>query len=165
MVPSLTSCAQIFSKKSPERPASLVADVTTCRRHTSVKLVPGAYLKWATENDFQSMLPKDAKNRRQAAKMDSQQWLDPHLEEKPPRESVIPYMDKLFCEVAIEWLVSTNQPIQVFKHPSFQKMIHTAARASSASGVKIPDGRQTCRAIIDTFKMQLTALRKRLTVH
>jgi hypothetical protein len=44
-------------------------------------------------------------------------------------------------------------------------MIHTAARASSASGVKIPDGRQTRRAIIDTFKMQLTALRKRLTVH
>ncbi|KAH9012955.1 hypothetical protein EDB83DRAFT_2169615, partial [Lactarius deliciosus] len=64
---------------------------------------------WATENNFQSMLPKDAKNHRQAAKMDTQQQLDPHLEEKPLRESVIPYMDKLFCEVAIEWLVSTDQ--------------------------------------------------------
>ncbi|KAH9174271.1 hypothetical protein EDB89DRAFT_1849309 [Lactarius sanguifluus] len=164
MIPSLTSCAWIFSKKSPKHLVSLVADVTTCWRHME-SFHKGAYLKWAAENDFQSMLPKDAKNRRQAAKMDTQQRPDPHLEEKPPRESVIPYTDKLFCEVAIEWLVSTDQAIQAFNHPSFQKMIHTAARASSAGGVKIPDGRQTRQAIIDTFKMQLVALRKRLTVH
>ncbi|KAH9008357.1 hypothetical protein EDB84DRAFT_1281151 [Lactarius hengduanensis] len=97
--------------------------------------------------------------------MDTQQRLDPHLEEKPPRESVIPYMDKLFCEAAVEWLVLTDQPIQAFNHPLFQKMIHTAAQASSVSGVKIPDGHQTRQAIIDTFKMQLPALCKRLTVH
>jgi hypothetical protein len=55
------------------------------------------------------MLPKDAKNRRQATMKDTQQRLDPHLEEKPPRERVIPYTDDLFREAAIEWLVSTDQ--------------------------------------------------------
>ncbi|KAH8995840.1 hypothetical protein EDB86DRAFT_2804313 [Lactarius hatsudake] len=159
-IPSLT-CAWIFSRKSLDHPVSLVADVTTCWRHME-SFHKGLYLKWAAENDFQSMLPKDAKNRCQAAKMDTQQRLDSHLEEKLPRERVIPYTDELFCEAAVEWLVSTDQPIQAFNHPSFQKMIHTAARATS--GVKIPDGRRTRQAIIDTFKMQLVALRKRLTV-
>jgi hypothetical protein len=42
-------------------------------------------------------------------------------------------------------------------------MIHIAARATT-NGVKIPNGRQTRQAIIDTFKVQLTALRKRLMV-
>jgi hypothetical protein len=55
------------------------------------------------------MLPKDAKNRRQATMKDTQQRLDPHLEEKPPRERVIPYTDDLFREAAIEWLVSNDQ--------------------------------------------------------
>jgi len=41
-------------------------------------------------------------------------------------------------------------------------MIHIAARATN--GVKIPNGRQTRQAIIDTFKAQLAALRRRLTV-
>jgi len=55
------------------------------------------------------MLPKDAKGRRQATMMDTQQRLDPHLEEKPPRERVIPYTDDLFRDATIEWLVSTDQ--------------------------------------------------------
>ena len=41
-------------------------------------------------------------------------------------------------------------------------MIDTAARANN--GVKIPNSRQTRKAIIDTFKEQLTALRAQLTV-
>ncbi|KAN0113673.1 hypothetical protein V8E52_007472 [Russula decolorans] len=136
------------NKKSPQHQVSLVADVTTCRRHME-SYHKRAYLKWATENEFQSMLPKDAKNRRQATMKDTQQRLDPHLEEKPPRERVIPYTDDLFREAAIEWLVSNDQ------------MIHITARATN--GVKISNGRQTRQAIIDTFKAQLTALRRRLT--
>ena len=42
-------------------------------------------------------------------------------------------------------------------------MIHIAARATNS--VKIPNSRQTCQAIIDIFREQLTALRARLTVH
>jgi hypothetical protein len=55
------------------------------------------------------MLPKDTKHRRQLAKADTQQSLDSHLEEMPKRESVVPYTDNLFRDVAIEWLVSTDQ--------------------------------------------------------
>ena len=55
------------------------------------------------------MLPKDSKSRRQATMKDTQQRLDPHLEEKRPVERVIPYTDDLFCNAAIEWLVSTDQ--------------------------------------------------------
>jgi len=55
------------------------------------------------------MLPKDMKNRRQAAKADTQQHLDPYLEEKLPKERFIQYTDDLFREAAIEWLVSTDQ--------------------------------------------------------
>ena len=55
------------------------------------------------------MLPKDAKSRRHAATMETQRRLDPHLKEMPKKEIVIPYTDELFCEVAIEWLVSTDQ--------------------------------------------------------
>ncbi|KAH9962364.1 hypothetical protein BC827DRAFT_215216 [Russula dissimulans] len=150
---------RICSKYSQKDPTSLVADVTTCRRHME-SYHKGVYLKWATEHGFQSMLPKDAKNRHQVGKADSQQRLDRHLEEKPPKEKFVRYTDDLFREAAIEWLVSTDQPIQAFRHPSFQKMIHTASRATN--GVKIPDGRQTRRAIINTFKAQLTVLRRRL---
>jgi len=55
------------------------------------------------------MLPKDSKSRRQATMKDTQQRLDPHLEEKRPVERVIPYTDDLFRNAAIEWLVSTDQ--------------------------------------------------------
>ena len=56
------------------------------------------------------------------------------------------------------------QPIQVFEHASFQKMIQLAAHAPPSKGVKIPDRRQTRQAIIKMFKQQLVALRNRLNV-
>ena len=54
------------------------------------------------------MLPHDSKRRKQEVQdlKELQQRLDPHLHE---REPVIPYSDARFCEVAIEWLVATNQ--------------------------------------------------------
>ena len=55
------------------------------------------------------MLPKDAEKRRQDAETEKQACLNPHLTKKRPKERVIPYTDNLFCEAAIEWLVSTDQ--------------------------------------------------------
>jgi hypothetical protein len=47
---------------------------------------------------------------RKAAEASAQQsTLDEHLREKPPVERVIPYSDKLFREMGIEWLISTDQ--------------------------------------------------------
>jgi len=63
------------------------------------------------------MLPKDTKNRRQVAKADTQQCLDPHLEEKLPKERFIQYTDDLFHEAAIEWLVSTDQVSEYPRRP------------------------------------------------
>ncbi|KAF8234652.1 hypothetical protein L208DRAFT_1260578, partial [Tricholoma matsutake] len=67
--------------------------------------------------------------------------LDSHLREKPQKERIVPYTNEIFHEAAIRWLVSTDQLIQVFEHPSFQNMIHIAAHATN--GVKIPDHHQT----------------------
>jgi len=55
------------------------------------------------------MLPRDAQNRRDAASANEQTRLDSHLKELPLKEKVLPYTDKLFCDVAIEWLVLTDQ--------------------------------------------------------
>ena len=55
------------------------------------------------------MLPKDARRRRDGAVADEQTRLDSHLKEKPLKERVAPYSDKIFHSAAIEWLVSTDQ--------------------------------------------------------
>ena len=68
-----------------------------------------AYQKWAETNNFLSMLPKDAEKRRKDIQAKNQPRLDPHLREKPQKERTIPYTDELFCDTAIEWLVSTDQ--------------------------------------------------------
>jgi hypothetical protein len=66
----------------------------------------GQYLKWARDNEFQSMLPKDVRNRNNATKVEAQPDLHPHLKEKP---KVIPYTDTIFRDAAVEWLISTDQ--------------------------------------------------------
>ena len=55
------------------------------------------------------MLPKDADKHRQDAKANNQSHLDYHLTKKPQKERVIPYTDEFFHELAVEWLVSTDQ--------------------------------------------------------
>ncbi|KAF8233429.1 hypothetical protein L208DRAFT_1266574, partial [Tricholoma matsutake] len=150
---------QICSKRSPDHPVPLVADVTTLRRHMQSNH-KAAYRQWAESNSFVSMLPKDAEKRRNDAA--SEKRLDSHLREKLQKERVIPYHDDLFRDAAIEWLMSTDQPIQAFEHLAFQNMIHIAACAMNR--VKIPDHRQTRQEIIDTFKWQLTALQDKLNV-
>ena len=68
-----------------------------------------AYQKWAETNNFLSMLPKDAEKRHKDIQAKNQPRLNPHLWEKPQKERTIPYTDKLFCDAAIEWLMSTDQ--------------------------------------------------------
>ncbi|KAF8878861.1 hypothetical protein BD779DRAFT_1427583, partial [Infundibulicybe gibba] len=139
----------------------LVNEVTTMRRHMEA-YHKGVYQTWAEKNCFLSMLPKDSKQRKDQAAIETQSRLDVHLKPIPVKEKTIPYTDKLFRNAAVEWLVSTDQPIQALEHPSFQNMIYVAARATN--GVKIPERRTTCEEIIDTFKQQLIALRGRLNV-
>ena len=55
------------------------------------------------------MLPKDAESRCEDADANNQLHLNPHLQEKPQKEKIIPYTDELFHDAAIEWLVSTDQ--------------------------------------------------------
>ncbi|KIK73801.1 hypothetical protein PAXRUDRAFT_106502, partial [Paxillus rubicundulus Ve08.2h10] len=50
-----------------------------------------------------------------------------HVWEFTPLEHVVPYSHKLFHEAAVEWVISTNQPLQSVKHPSFKKMINVAS--------------------------------------
>ncbi|KAG2047245.1 hypothetical protein BDR06DRAFT_897824, partial [Suillus hirtellus] len=63
--------------------------------------------------------------------------LDNHLHEINSTEWVLPYSDKLFCKAAIEWLTSTNQPIQAVEHPSFKKMVDVAS--CTTMGVIVPN--------------------------
>jgi hypothetical protein len=77
-------------------------------------------------------------------------------------ERVLPYSDKLFRQAAIEWLVSTDQPIQALEHPKFKEMIDVASRATN--GVKIPGRKSTRAEIKRMFKTHLTDLKSRLNV-
>ena len=40
--------------------------------------------------------------------------LDRDLKEKKPSERVVPFTDNVFCKVAIEWLIATDQVICLF---------------------------------------------------
>lgn len=74
----------------------------------------GDYNNWCAKNNFESKLPKTVKARTAAASKDAKQTqLDPHLQERVPKTRVIPYSDELFRQVAIEWLVATDQ-VRVF---------------------------------------------------
>ena len=57
------------------------------------------------------------KEAEDAAKDGAQTTLDPHLQERPPKETFVAYSDALFREAAIEWLVSTDQ-VRDFLFPS-----------------------------------------------
>lgn len=71
--------------------------------------VQSTYHEWAAKNNFLSMLPQDAKDRKMKADTEKQTRLDPHLQEKKKKVPIIPYTDAIFREAAIEWLVATDQ--------------------------------------------------------
>ena len=70
--------------------------------------IKGKYRNWAKAANFVSKLPGDVKKRKAAAE-DTMHTLDSDLVEKKHCERVVPYSDKLFRRVAMEWLVATDQ--------------------------------------------------------
>ncbi|KAF8803118.1 hypothetical protein BYT27DRAFT_7305410, partial [Phlegmacium glaucopus] len=157
----------------------------TQRRHMEY-LHAGVYRKWAKENNFESMLPRDSKARRDAEREHlSQTLVEDHYTVQKPEDKPVLYSNELFKEAAIQWLVEMDQVlphfrslyfffltyiahdslfnlIQAFEHPTYQKMIQIAARATKQ--VQIPNRKQTREAIIAKFKEQMKALRDRFNV-
>ncbi|KAI6011628.1 hypothetical protein EDC04DRAFT_2580363 [Pisolithus marmoratus] len=96
------------------------------------------YLQWATANNFPSMLPDDTKHHQEEAALSTQPSLDNHL---IPRDQLLHYSESAFREVAIQWLIETDQPINVLQNPMFMQMINVASHANN--NVKIPNHKQT----------------------
>ncbi|KAF5340659.1 hypothetical protein D9611_007287 [Ephemerocybe angulata] len=145
----------------PKKPMFIVSEATTLRRHIGSKHET-SYNTWCRKNNFTSKLPKHVVARKLAAEKASktgmrQKTLDDHICDTP---QLLPFTDDLFQEAAVEWLISTDQPIQALEHPRFQHMIAVAARATK--GVKIPNRHRTRKYIISLFKKNLSDLRKRL---
>ena len=70
------------------------------------------YNTWCKKEGFESKLPKAVRARKDADKAKDrakQQSLDPHLVERTQDEYIPPYSDSLMQEVAIEWLIATDQ--------------------------------------------------------
>ncbi|KAG1720187.1 uncharacterized protein EDB91DRAFT_1257104 [Suillus paluster] len=148
-----------YAAKSKDGKTRNVRDCKSCHKKGLPHQID-AYCKWCKANKFESMLPPDVKERKNAAAVVNAQQgsLDPHLHKVQPCEHVLPYSDKLFREAAIEWLASTNQPIQAVDHPSFKKMIDTASRATT--GVLIPNRKAMQSKIVSIFKQQMTRLKE-----
>ncbi|KAI0264290.1 hypothetical protein BGY98DRAFT_890875, partial [Russula aff. rugulosa BPL654] len=125
------------------------------------------YRNWAKCTNFLSKLPGDVKMRKAAAE-EVTLTLDRDLREKKPYEEVIRYSDKLFRQVAVEWLLNLRfhylslQPIQAFEHPKFKELIDVASCATS--GINIPGRKATRAEIIRMFKNHLTMLKAQLKV-
>ena len=128
------------------------------------------------------MIPDDAKQHKEAE-------LDKTLKAQQTilgdhfglADEVIPYSEKAFEALAIEWLVYTNQvlffpmlcfslhsdcllhqPIHMFKYQCFKKMLDMASQASH--GVMLPAPKKTHSRIIHMFKQQMFLLRSHLNV-
>ncbi|KIL57453.1 hypothetical protein M378DRAFT_63818, partial [Amanita muscaria Koide BX008] len=98
----------------------------------------GLYHRWCKSAGFLSMIPEDAKAWRKAiANTKEQTQVDDHFHHINLEDKPIPYSDETFKEAAIQWLVETDQPLAVFEHPSFQRMIHIASRVSATRSVQI----------------------------
>ena len=68
------------------------------------------YRKWCKENDFESMLPKDAKARRaEVANTIKQTVMDEHFLIQKPKDKPKSYSNVLFEEAAIQWLIEMDQ--------------------------------------------------------
>ncbi|KAJ7651791.1 hypothetical protein B0H17DRAFT_958304 [Mycena rosella] len=144
----------------------MVYDPSTVRRHLAKYHKP-EYHAWAKEENFESKLSDDVKARKQAAeaaaakeKFLRQQTLDSHLKEKPARPAA--YTDELWLDAALDWLISTDQPIDALTNPKFEVMIDIAARATE--GVTLTGRAQTRAEILKLFHEQMDKLKIRLHV-
>ncbi|KAJ7893294.1 hypothetical protein B0H14DRAFT_2334839, partial [Mycena olivaceomarginata] len=138
----------------------IVAESSTLRRHLEAEHY-NKYHQWAKKKDFTSALPGDKK--RAAQKVVSQPTLDASLKEIPGKEIIIPYSYAAFREAAIEWLIATDQPLDVLEHPKFRNMIEISARAKD--GVRIPGRKATRDEIMDLFNRRMEQLKVKLNVN
>ncbi|KAH9063532.1 hypothetical protein EDB87DRAFT_1558211, partial [Lactarius vividus] len=137
----------------------------TLRRHAA-SLHLRRYRKWCKENKFESRLPDDTRQRREAA-LDKgakilQSTIIDHFKPESAAEKPIAYSDKAFSCATIEWLIDANLPPQVFNRPSFKRMVDLASSANH--GVKLPSPKQTRGHVIKMFKQQMCLLKERLNV-
>ncbi|KAI0282243.1 hypothetical protein BC826DRAFT_922011, partial [Russula brevipes] len=131
----------------------------TLRRHLEASHA-GKYRNWAKGAKFISKLPGDIKKRKVAE--EAMHTLDRDLREKEISERIVPYSDRAFRRVAIEWLVATDQPIQAFEHPKFKELINITSRATR--GVVIPSRKSTHTKIMHMFKDHFMRLKAQLGV-
>ena len=73
----------------------------------------GKYRNWTKSANFIFKLPGDIKKGKAAAE-EAMHTLDHDLWEKKLSEQVVPYSDKLFCCVVVEWLMATDQVRNLF---------------------------------------------------
>ncbi|KAH8996082.1 hypothetical protein EDB86DRAFT_2804095, partial [Lactarius hatsudake] len=111
----------------------IVVDASTCQCHCKSKHT-GKYQNWCKKVRFESKLAGDSKAEQ------LQCTIDTHLVEKKLANQVT-YSDNLFWQVAIEWLVVMDQPIQALDHPKFKEMVNITSHATN--GVKIPSCKAT----------------------
>ena len=68
------------------------------------------YQKWCKSNNFNSMLPEDAKScKRVATDKARQSSVTEHFGPKDPTSKPTPYSHKAFEAATFEWLIETNQ--------------------------------------------------------
>ncbi|KJA12797.1 hypothetical protein HYPSUDRAFT_117807, partial [Hypholoma sublateritium FD-334 SS-4] len=111
----------------------------TLRRHIE-SAHETSYYKWCDRNNFVPKLPNAIRKKKEVAIVEDrskQGAMEDHFTPAVPGERVVPYSDALFCDVAVQWLIETHQPLQALEHPRFREMIDVASR--SKNGVTVPD--------------------------
>ncbi len=139
------------------------------------------YRRWCDSNNFDLMLPEDAKKRKRIVEKNRQSSVTEHFGPEDPPARPTPYSDKALQTAAIEWLIETNQvctlflslshantmrgtlqPIQTFNNAAFKNMIDIASQANRS--IRLLSSKQSRARIIKMFKQQLCSLRDRLNV-
>lgn len=74
------------------------------------------YRKWAKANNFESMLPGDAKKRKKAVVDDNlrQTHVKEHFSVAAPEDKPVPFNEATFKQAALEWLIQTDQVCTAF---------------------------------------------------
>ncbi|KDQ07082.1 hypothetical protein BOTBODRAFT_87546, partial [Botryobasidium botryosum FD-172 SS1] len=98
----------------------------TLRRHCEAHH-RSEYLKWCKKHDFAHQLP--AMKKLEALANESREVQQPITDFAVKTEKPISYSDEAFRAAAIEWLTSTDQPLDAFDNPRFKTMIDIASRA------------------------------------
>ncbi|KAF8531723.1 hypothetical protein JB92DRAFT_2595201, partial [Gautieria morchelliformis] len=113
------------------------------------------YKDWCPKTGFTSKLPNAIKQ----AKLAQTSVLTTHFGPAPSKAmeaAVAPYMDELFLQLAIEWMIVTNQG------SSLSSMLEMASRAKYK--LKVPGPKVTCNKILELFQGHLRDLKKQFTV-